>query len=52
MNESKKLRRSLIIAALALFVALLSVTAATFAWYVYNTSARTTEVKMSAGRFA
>lgn len=49
MNESKKLRRSLITAALALLAALLSVSAATFAWYVYNTSARTTEVKMAAG---
>lgn len=49
MNESKKLRRSLIIAALALLVALLSVSAATFAWYIYHTNVRTTEVKMSAG---
>ena len=49
MEESKKLRRSLIIAALALLVALFSISAATFAWYIFNTSARTTEVKMSAG---
>lgn len=49
MKESKKLRRSLIIAALALLAALFSVSAATFAWYVFNTSAHTTEVKMSAG---
>ena len=49
MNESKKLRRSLITAALALLAALFSVTAATFAWYIYNTSARTTQVKMAAG---
>ena len=49
MNESKKLRRSLIIAALALLAALLSVSAATFAWYIYHTNVRTTEVKMSAG---
>ena len=49
MKESKKLRRSLITAVLALLAALLSVSAATFAWYVYNTSAHTTEVKMSAG---
>ena len=49
MSESQKLRRSLMIAALALLVALLSVTAATFAWYIYHTNVRTTEVKMSAG---
>lgn len=49
MTESKKLRRSLITAVLALLAALFSVTGATFAWYVYNTSARTTEVKMAAG---
>ena len=49
LKESKKLRRSLITAALALLAALLSVSTATFAWYVYNTSAHTTEVKMSAG---
>lgn len=49
MSESKKLRRSLIIAALALLVALLSVSTATFAWYIYHTNVRTTEVKMSAG---
>lgn len=49
LKESIKLRRSLIAAALALLAALFSVSAATFAWYVYNTSARTTEVKMSAG---
>lgn len=49
MSESEKLRRSLIIAALALLVALLSVSAATFAWYIYHTNVRTTEVKMSAG---
>ena len=49
MNESKKLRRSLIIAVLALLAALLSVTAATFAWYIYNTAGRTTKVEMAAG---
>ena len=49
MNESKKLRRRLITAALALLAALFSVTAATFAWYIYNTSARTTKVEMAAG---
>ena len=49
MKESKKLRRSLIIAALALLAALFSISAATFAWYIYNTAARTTKVEMVAG---
>ena len=49
MKESSHLRRSLLMAALTVAAALLSVTAATFAWYVYNTSARTTQVKMAAG---
>lgn len=49
MKESKLLRRSQIVAALAVLAALLSMTAATFAWYIYNTAAHTTEVKMSAG---
>ena len=49
LKESIKLRRTLIAAALALLAALFSISAATFAWYVYNTSGRTTEVKMSAG---
>ena len=49
MNESKKLRRSLITAALALLAALFSVTAATFAWYIYNTAGHTTKVEMAAG---
>ena len=49
MESSKLLRRRLALTALAVLAALLSVTAATFAWYVYNTSARTTQVKMAAG---
>lgn len=49
LKESKKLRRSLITAALALLAALFSVTAATFAWYIYNTAGHTTKVEMAAG---
>lgn len=49
MTSSKQLRRRLALAALALIAVLLSVTTATFAWYIFNTSARTMEVKMSAG---
>lgn len=49
MNSSKQLKRRLALAALAMAAVLLSITTATFAWYIFNTSARTTEVKMSAG---
>ena len=49
MISSKKLRRRLALAALAVLAALLSMVAATFAWYVYNTSALTTKVKLAAG---
>ena len=49
MESSNRLWRRLALAALAVFVALLSVSAATYAWYVYNTTARTTRVEMAAG---
>ena len=49
MNSSRQLKRRLALAALAVAAVLLSITTATFAWYIFNTSARTTEVKMSAG---
>lgn len=49
LNSSKQLKRRLALAALAVAAVLLSITTATFAWYIFNTSARTTEVKMSAG---
>ena len=49
MKASTMLRRRLILTTLAVAVALLAMVATTFAWYVYNTSARTTEVKMAAG---
>ncbi|MGM9605769.1 MAG: hypothetical protein ACI3XG_11980 [Faecousia sp.] len=49
MKASTHLRRSLALAALAVSAALLSVSAATYAWYIYNTSARTTRVEMAAG---
>lgn len=49
MKQSKKLKRSLITAALALLAALFSISAATFAWYIYNTAGRTTKVEMAAG---
>ena len=49
MKSSTHLRRRLALAALAVFAALLSVSAATYAWYIYNTAARTTRVEMAAG---
>ncbi|MDY3224498.1 MAG: hypothetical protein SOW84_01310 [Candidatus Faecousia sp.] len=49
MKASTHLKRRLAMAALAVCAALLSMTAATFAWYIYNTSARTTRVEMAAG---
>lgn len=43
------LRRRLIAAALALLIAGMAATAATFAWYIYNTGVHTTNVRMAAG---
>lgn len=53
MNTSAKdLKRRLVVAVLALCIALLAVVAATFAWYIYNTGAHTTNVHMAAGASA
>lgn len=52
MSTSKKLKRRLIAALLALLLALLAVATATFAWYIYNTRAHTTNVHMAAGASA
>lgn len=49
LKASTHLRRKLALAVFAVAAALLAMTAATFAWYIYNTSARTTQVKMVAG---
>lgn len=49
MKASSHLRRRMLLAAVTVLVALLSITTATFAWYVYNTAARTTQVRMVAG---
>ena len=49
LNTSKKLKRRLASAFLALTVAFLAVVTATFAWYIYNTGAHTTNVHMAAG---
>ena len=53
MNTSAKdLKRRFVTAVIALGIALLAVTAATFAWYIYNTGAHTTNVHMAAGASA
>lgn len=49
LDTSKKLRRRFVSALLALLLALLAVLTATFAWYIYNTGAHTTNVHMAAG---
>ena len=47
--DAKSLKRSFIGALIAVLALLFSVTGATFAWYVYNTSVRTTDVHLAAG---
>lgn len=49
MDSSKILKRNFVFALLALMLALFAMAAATFAWYIYNTSAHTTNVHMAAG---
>lgn len=49
LRTSNQLRRTLAIAALTFLIALLAMTVSTFAWYIYNTTAHTTQVKMVAG---
>ncbi len=49
MNQSKKLRKTYFAALIALLLALVTMATATFAWYIYNTSAHTTKVHMAAG---
>ena len=47
--DAKSLRRSFIGAVIAVIALLISVTGATFAWYVYNTSVHTTDIHLAAG---
>jgi hypothetical protein len=49
MDGSKQLKRRFTTAVFTLLIALVAVLAATFAWYIYNTSSHTTKVKMAAG---
>lgn len=48
-RSAKKLRNRLTSTMIALLIALLAAMAATYAWYIYNTSRHTTDVRMAAG---
>lgn len=48
-TEAKKLKRKFTGALLALLITFLAVASATYAWYIYNTSQHTTNVRMAAG---
>jgi hypothetical protein len=52
MNAVRHLKRRFIAALFFLFIALLAAAAATFAWYIYNTNAHTTNVRLAAGTSA
>ena len=47
--EAKKLKRKFTGALLALLITFLAVASATYAWYIYNISQHTTNVRMAAG---
>ena len=47
--EAKRLKRKFTGALLALLITFLAVVSATYAWYIYNTSQHTTNVRMAAG---
>ena len=49
ISDRKQLRGKLTSGTVALFIALLAVVSATYAWYVYNTGRHTTKVRMAAG---
>lgn len=48
-TNTRRLRTRLTSAMFALLIAFVAVAAATYAWYIYNTSRHTTKVKMAAG---
>lgn len=48
-TNSKSLRRRLTVSMVAVLVTFLAVVSATYAWYIYNTSRHTTDVRMAAG---
>jgi len=49
LKQSIALRRRFLTALIALLIALVAAMGATFAWYIYNTGAHTTNVRMAAG---
>lgn len=48
-DDAKKLRSRFKISLLAMLIAFIAVVSATYAWYIYNTSRHTTDVRMAAG---
>lgn len=52
MESSTKLKYTFVKTLLVLLIALASISMATFAWYIYNTSAHTTKLHMAAGSSA
>ena len=46
---SKSLKRRLTISVFAVLITMVAVASATYAWYIYNTSRHTTNVRMAAG---
>ncbi len=49
ISDSTQLRRRLSVTMVALLITFVAVVSATYAWYVYNTSRHTTNVRMAAG---
>jgi len=49
MKKSTQIRRHLVAAFIALLCAFIAAAGATFAWYIYNTGAHTTNIHMAAG---
>ena len=48
-DDAKKLRSRFKVSLLAMLIAFIAVVSATYAWYIYNTSRHTTDVRMAAG---
>ncbi len=48
-DDAKKLKNRFKISLLAMLIAFIAVVSATYAWYIYNTSRHTTDVRMAAG---
>ena len=49
ISDSTQLRRRFSVTMVALLITFVAVVSATYAWYVYNTSRHTTNVRMAAG---